>query len=152
MSIYNEIFGFEDSPKPSTVFQPYRKSPMEDWRWQIAPATGNADVTCQKILDVAFTKAIVGEEIQPAQLVSDQEPVIRTPNAWADLNKLAGKLSKKWESKKHRPAVQGIIDKIRNSPAFEASKHNALWDALVTHATDYVCSTVHAEAGEEMTI
>lgn len=149
MSIYNEIFGFEDSPKPSAV-QPKSlpETLLEDWRWQITPASVSADAICNKIQDVAFTKAILGEEIQPAQLVSDQEPMISTPNAWADFSNLTGKLAKKWNSKKHRSAVQSIVDKFRNSPACQAIKNNATWEALIEHCTDYCCAAIHCEAGE----
>jgi hypothetical protein len=78
MSLFEEIYGFEDSPKPSTVKpKALPETQLDDWRWQITPATSSAAATCRKIEDAAFTKAILGEMPKPS--APEPEPEAATP-------------------------------------------------------------------------
>jgi hypothetical protein len=84
------------------------------------------------------------------QQVPKAEPVIVAPRAVADLAKLADRLGKTWNSKKHSQAISAMLDKLKGALKFKSSPDtDAAWEKLVQHATDYCCSAIHAEAGEE---
>jgi hypothetical protein len=143
-SFYLEIFGCEDpSPaekKPEPVSLPWEDTSANAMAQWLKPAVyGSA------VLNDALTKEILGEEINPVQVAPEPEPA--TPNALRDLAKLAGRLAKTRNSKKHRPAVRDIVDKIKNLAACEAIRHDPMWESLVTHATDYCCEAIHSEVG-----
>jgi hypothetical protein len=107
MSLFEEIYGFEDSPKPSTVKpKALPATQLDDWRWQITPATSSAAATCRKIEDAAFTKAILGG--MPMPVVPESEPELFIPPA---LVKFADKVERLQKRASERgPAITNIID------------------------------------------
>jgi hypothetical protein len=143
-SLYLEMFGCEDpSPaqsNPEPVSLPWEDTSANGMAQWLKPA-----VCGSAVLNDAFTKEILGEAINPIRVVPEPEPA--APNALRDLAKLAGRLAKTWNSKKHRRAVQDIVYKIKNLAACEAIRHDPMWESLVTHATDYCCEAIHTEVG-----
>jgi hypothetical protein len=104
LDIFYEIYGLEDTPKPAP--KPLPETPVESWRWQIAPASGSADDACRKIADEAFTKAIVGDDL-PKPSDPEPKPTFVAPS----LAKFAAKVMTKGKRAADRgPAITRIID------------------------------------------
>jgi hypothetical protein len=121
-------------------------TPFDDIQFWLKPASAASADVCEKLQRDAF-----GEQLAPTGQLrkivpSVAEPVFTAPRATAELSKLASKLGKAWDSKKHRQKIQSLVDKLKNSPALASVKDDPQWDTLVTHTLDYVCGAIHAEA------
>lgn len=121
-------------------------TPFDDPLFSISsPSAASANVAEE------LERNILVEQLAPTGQLrkivpSAPEPVFTAPRATADLFKLANKLGKAWDSKKHRTKIQAMVDKLKNAPALHSVKDDPMWDTVVTHTLDYVCGAIHAEA------
>lgn len=121
-------------------------SPFDDVQFWLTPASAESATLGEQLQRDALVEQLapIGQLRKIVPSVS--EPVFTAPKAAADLAKLASTLGKAWDSKKHRQKIQALVDTAKNSPALASVKGDAMWDTLVTHAVDYVCGAIHAEA------
>jgi hypothetical protein len=150
---YREILGEFEPPRTVQKTIAPRSMPWEREdaeglaKWLKPPVYGTQPE------NQAFLENIVGD--MPAlekalQQVPKPEPVISTPRALNDLAKLADRLGKTWNSPKHHQVISTMLSGLKTALKFKSTPdRDAAWDRIVTTCTNYVCSAVHSEAGEE---
>jgi hypothetical protein len=129
-----------------------QQSPLDSVQFWLTPASAESATVADNLQRAALTELLAptGQLRKAVPQAPETETVFTAPRATAELAKLAGRLGKAWESKKHRPKIQAIIDKFKAAPMWEPLKNNpdaeTVWDELVTSAVNAVCDAIHAEA------
>ena len=139
---WDHLFSTEGLQKPKEPVS----TDLDNPRFWLTPARNESAAIAVKLEHDALTEMLAPLGQLRKIVPSVSEPVFTSPKAAADLAKLASTLGKAWDSKKHRQKIQALVDTAKNSPALASVKGDAMWDTLVTHAVDYVCGAIHAEA------
>jgi hypothetical protein len=142
--------------------------PFENWKWELQPA-GNSTHDLERS---AFAEQVAGPTVTPefafgpgSHELMEFRKIVPAPQLAAPLvgassiNTFLKSLVTKSEATagirdapKHGSAIRRIVDKLKNSPVCKPLKNDPnageMWEALVSHATDYVTQMVHECATE----
>jgi hypothetical protein len=149
---YHELDpSFEDRKEPTPKAEPVlpweSTDPQEMVKWLKPPVQKST-----------IEQSVIGHDLlhdlpmirKALQQVSEPEPVFTLPQTGKALAKFVDRLGKTWDSKKHRAAISTMLSGLKSSLKFKSSPEtDAAWERLCSHATDYVCAAIHAEAGED---
>jgi hypothetical protein len=145
MSMSNEIFGFEDLPKPSTV-RPKAEPilPIDDWRWQAEPSSGAPLATLSKIENTAFADAIAGENDSPENALqgfdglAEFRKVTPLPTPVSKIAKCVGEIAKRAPERKQ--AIAGLLEKFKARLGGRGNLE--AWDRLARSCEQYVSASI----------
>jgi len=148
-ALFLEIYGcetFKATVQPKAVTLPW-----EDPSWSYNPLSKASAAVCAKIENDAFVREALGElpePVTPEPLAV--ETIFAAPQASNALVILTKTLTKTWESKKHSQAISTMLSGLKSALKFKNTPdRDAAWDRIVTTCTNYVCSAIHQEAGDE---
>jgi hypothetical protein len=143
VSLYSEIFGFEDASRPSAVQKPEPPAfPWENPLWE--PSAASAEI-CNKIENAALLKELAGDHVPERVFLGDPEALGRfrrvvpapmvtpiTPNATSDLAKSANRAGER------RLAITGILNKFRTSLGMKSWEPTEGWNRLEKTCLEFV--------------
>jgi hypothetical protein len=147
---YREIIGEFEPPRVQKT-----KTPLLPWE---ESAEGLAKWLKPPVQDLDVARSVIEQELLAdlpalrgtAQPVPKPEPLFEAPRTMASLVKFADRLGKTWNSPKHHQAISTMLSGLKTALKFKSTPdRDAAWDRIVSHCTNYVCSAIHSEAGEE---
>jgi hypothetical protein len=148
---FTALFGSIEEVKKAAAVRPEPTAlPWEDSSVEVMTKWLRPPTLASTVEQDALAKDILGGELPKVPAV-ETESLFAAPRTLDSLVKFADKLSRAWDSKKHRVAVTAILQPLLVALKFKSTPDNdAALERLTSNMVNHCCQQVFEAAGDEL--